>query len=523
MKIEKELLTSLGVTSARADRYLPDLNRSLPAHRVDTPLRVAHFLAQVLHESAKMRFVQENLRYSAEALLKVFKKYFSPAEAQSYAKQSEKIANRVYGGRMGNGPESSGDGFRYRGRGLIQLTGKTNYRRFSQWIDDENVLAQPDLVADRYAVDSAVYYWTTNNLNALADLDDVKRVTRAINGGLNGLADRMMLFEEAKTALAFVGAPAILEGATHRVKVAELNLRSRPRVAAKTRLGSLHEGTEVVRLADAEDPSWWQIRTLLSERLVEGFVASKFLEAVSGRAVRGAAPRAMREFAFEVPSVHLRENRREVDRRRDGLRAFPLGEAGKPRRSGTRPATRARQLGEIIDYLDSENRDHRRYRPKRGTTFCNIYAYDYCYLAGVFLPRVWWSDLALHRIRSGGQVRAVYGETVRELNANMLHDWLPDHGADFGWRRELGLDELQAAANNGEVCVIVAQRRDLNRSGHIAMVVPEQEGSRAARSAAGEVLRPLESQAGRTNHRRVAKSSAWWARDAFRFSFWRHG
>ncbi|MEM7352873.1 MAG: glycoside hydrolase family 19 protein, partial [Acidobacteriota bacterium] len=415
MQIEKDLLTSLGVTNARAERYLPDLDRALPPQAIDTPLRVAHFLSQVLHESARMRLVVENLNYSADALLRVFKKHFTESEAQSYARQPEKIGNRAYADRLGNGPESSGDGFRYRGRGLIQLTGKTNYGKFAQWIDDGDVLAEPDRVAERYAVDSAVYYWATHNLNALADLDDVTRVTRAINGGVNGLDDRMMLLDQAKTALGLTQPVAILEGATHRVSVAELNLRNQPRVSSSTRIGSLHEGAEVERLGDASVPDWWQIRTLLSERLVEGFVAFRFLEALPQQAVslesdslesaslegasleRVALDRVSRTFVpppFDLPETHLRESRREVTRQEDGYRAFPLGEKGKPRRSGTLAETKARQLGKIVDYLDSESAEHRRYWPKRGTTFCNIYAYDYCYLAGVFLPRVWWTERA---------------------------------------------------------------------------------------------------------------------------------
>ncbi len=523
MNVKKQLLTDLGVTSTRADRYLPDLNRVFPAHGIDTPLRIAHFLAQVLHESAKMRFVQENLNYSAEALLRVFKKYFTEAEAREYARKPEKIGSRVYANRMDNGPESSGDGFRYRGRGLIQLTGKRNYRKFSQWIDDEDVLTQPDRVAERYAVDSAVYYWRTHDLNALADLDDVKAVTVAINGGVNGLDDRMMLLEKAKAALLRAEPPPALEGATHRVKVTELNLRSQPKVAATTRMGSLFQGTKVARLADAEVADWWRIRTSLSGRLVEGFVASRFLEAIPREIVSEAVvPRALAAPEVEVPSVHLRESRRDVTRYEDGYRAFPLGETGKPRRSGTRPETKARQLGEIVDYLDCENPDHLRCRPKRGTTFCNIYAYDYCYLAGVFLPRVWWTSDALLRIQNGEQVPVAYDRTVRELSANALYNWLLDHGIRFGWRRVFDLDELQAAANNGEVCVIVGQERDANRHGHISMVVPEQADFEADRDATGRVRRPLESQAGRSNHRRVAKSSTWWTRDRFRFSFWRH-
>ncbi|NNL78485.1 MAG: glycoside hydrolase family 19 protein, partial [Desulfobacterales bacterium] len=113
MLIKKSLLRSLGVTDARADKYLPDLKKALPEHQIDTPLRMAHFLAQVLHESARLRYVKENLNYSAQALFRVFRKYFTPSQAQIYARKPKRIANRVYASRMGNGDEASGDGYRY--------------------------------------------------------------------------------------------------------------------------------------------------------------------------------------------------------------------------------------------------------------------------------------------------------------------------------------------------------------------------------------------------------------------------
>ena len=180
MSIKKNHLTALGVRDADADKYLSDLNLLMQEYQIDTELRIAHFLAQVLHESVHMKTVKENLNYSEQALLRVFRKYFTPAQAKQYARKPKKIASRVYGGRMGNGDESTGDGWRYRGRGLIQLTGKSNYKKFSQWVGDD-VEAQPDLVATDYAVHSAVYYWTSRDLNRYADQDDVKKITQAGN------------------------------------------------------------------------------------------------------------------------------------------------------------------------------------------------------------------------------------------------------------------------------------------------------------------------------------------------------
>ena len=524
MLLEKQLLTSLGVTRTRADKYFPDLHVMLPQGQIDTPLRLAHFLAQVLHESGCMRLVEENLNYSAERLLQVFPRYFTFAEAQAYARQPQMIANKVYGGRMGNGGEASGDGHRYRGRGLLQLTGRDNYHKFSQWIQDD-VVTHPDLVAHKYAVHSAVYFWTSKDLNALADLDDIKSITQRVNGGSNGLAGRIALLDKARDFLVVAAtplAPLAPQGYTHRVTATRLNLRSRPEVATSTRIGSLMQGMEVMKLADSDVPGWARVQVVLDGQTTEGFVASRYLQAIP-QAEASPVSQLSPALEVELPLAHLTENRHDITRARDGGQAYPLGEADRPRRSGTTPNLKTRELLAIIHYLDSENQAHRRYWPKGGTTYCNIYAYDYCYLAGVYLPRVWWTDEALLQIGDGREVSITYGDTVRELNANMLHDWFEAYGPTFGWERVFDLVGLQEAANNGEVCIMVAQQRDPRRSGHIVAVAPEHEEFKAARNAAGAVLRPVESQAGVKNHRCCVKPKAWWTEARYQaFSFWRH-
>ena len=182
---------ALGVSPKNVDTYLPFLNMTMLKRDITTPLRQAMFLSQLAHESGNFQFTSENLNYSADALRRVFGKYFTTdAEAQKYARQPELIANRVYANRMGNGSETSGDGWKYRGRGLIQLTGKDNYTAFATQ-NKNNALQNPDLVAEpEMAVESAGWFWATNRLNQLADTGDVKAVTRRINGGFNGLADR---------------------------------------------------------------------------------------------------------------------------------------------------------------------------------------------------------------------------------------------------------------------------------------------------------------------------------------------
>ena len=296
MAIKKRLLTDLGVRDSDADKYLADLNQLMQEYQINTELRIAHFLAQVLHESGHMKIVQENLNYSEQALLRVFRKYFTPKQAKAYARKAKKIASRVYGGRMGNGDESTGDGWSYRGRGLIQLTGKSNYQKFSEWIGDD-VVAEPDRVAKDYTVHSAVYYWTSNNLNRYADQDDVKKITLDINGGLNGLADRNAILDRAKQVLGAEFAPELLEQATHSVTATSLNLRSRPQVSPATRICSLPEGTQVA-LLEKTQPEWARVRAVLSGHTVEGFVASKYIRSlpkpIEPVAVATDRPRAAR-------------------------------------------------------------------------------------------------------------------------------------------------------------------------------------------------------------------------------------
>lgn len=161
-----------------------------------TPLRAAHFFGQVAHETANLRFFTENLNYSAQALLSTFRRHFSGVQdAQAYARQPERIANRVYANRMGNGPESSGDGWKYRGRGALQLTGFTNYSNFARSLNRPEIVNSPDIVATELAFESAIWFFDSNKLWTLCDRgitrDDITAVTRRVNGGTNGLEDRI--------------------------------------------------------------------------------------------------------------------------------------------------------------------------------------------------------------------------------------------------------------------------------------------------------------------------------------------
>lgn len=162
-------------------------------------LRLSHFLAQCGHESGGFKFVTENLNYSADGLKKIFPSYFPGNLNESYARNPEKIASRVYGGRMGNGNEASKEGYKFRGRGYIQLTGKSNYTAFDKFVEDD-ILSNPDLVATKYPLASAAFFFNSNNLWTICDKgageDTVTAVTRRVNGGTIGLADRIKHFNE---------------------------------------------------------------------------------------------------------------------------------------------------------------------------------------------------------------------------------------------------------------------------------------------------------------------------------------
>ena len=208
----KQLITEPLIVSSGSGFKLENLKGHIPDAVIDqipdtakkfnitTPLRLAHFLAQCGHESAGFKAVQENLNYSAKGLLGIFKKYFpTQTLAEQYERNPQKIASKVYGGRMGNGPEPTGDGFKFRGRGYIQLTGKDNYNNFAKFIGEDTV-ANPDLVATKYPLASAAFFFDSNKLWSICDKgsDDatVTAVTKRVNGGIIGLPDRIKHFKE---------------------------------------------------------------------------------------------------------------------------------------------------------------------------------------------------------------------------------------------------------------------------------------------------------------------------------------
>lgn len=182
------------------DSVIAQLPDTIAKFELNTPLRLAHFLAQAGHESGGFKAVNENLNYGAKGLLGIFKKYFPTEEkAKLYERKPEKIANLVYGARMGNGPEASGEGWKFRGRGYIQLTGKDNYKAFDSVVA-ESIIDNPDLVATKYPLLSAAWFFHKNGLHKIADQGAtdavVTSVTKRVNGGTIGLPDRIKHFKE---------------------------------------------------------------------------------------------------------------------------------------------------------------------------------------------------------------------------------------------------------------------------------------------------------------------------------------
>ena len=198
MELTKQQLKELLPKNPYIDQWHHALSQLLPDYEINTPKRIASFMAQCAHESGNFIFLSENLNYKAESLVKIFGKYFKDINvAKQYEKNPQKIANKIYADRMGNGNEASGDGYKYRGRGLIQLTGKTNYTWFAASLEITPEEAAEYMGTFEGAAQSACWFWETNNLNQWADKGDILTLTKRINGGTIGLDDRIKHYEHA--------------------------------------------------------------------------------------------------------------------------------------------------------------------------------------------------------------------------------------------------------------------------------------------------------------------------------------
>lgn len=296
----------------------------------------------------------------------------------------------------------------------------------------------------------------------------------------------------------------------YKVNTAFLNMRKAPHLGRNI-ITALPKGQMVVVHKKSADRLWWEVSTHFNGVQLMGFVAARYLlEAMQYQPS---------DRLGEVVAVHRQENNPRATRNSRAVGwSYPIGEAGRPSRTGTNPTAKARDLSKIVSWLMVETSE--RYRRQGKSTYCNIYAHDYCYLAGAYLPRVWWSPKALMKLAEGRQVVPEYGLGIFEMNANSLYDWLVDFGGQFNWKREFSTEKLQEYANEGKVCIISAKNKNLNRSGHICAVVPETNEHQALLRPSG--LSPLISQAGLTNYR-YKSGYDWWQLGSFsHFGFWVH-
>lgn len=322
--------------------------------------------------------------------------------------------------------------------------------------------------------------------------------------------------------------PVTATGPFFRVdtRVSTLRLRSEPRISRPSTAnvkGELPDGHPVRAVTGRAVNGFMEVETSLFGALLRGFCSTDFLVRDNGIDDIPVIEPARTPPRTGVVAVLMPRRPGTVTRRRDAAGAHSLNEDGQPERSGANAPELREDLGRIIDWLAVDKATHKRYQPHSGLTFCNIYAHDYCHLAGVYLPRVWWNARAIERLRAGQTVEALIGNTIFEMRANDLFRWLRDFGPEFGWRQIASPTRLQEEANQGAVALIVARRKIEGKSGHILPVVPETETERAHRTASGEVDRPLQSQAGASNFRYGTSTANWWKDERFAESaFWVH-
>jgi hypothetical protein len=302
-----------------------------------------------------------------------------------------------------------------------------------------------------------------------------------------------------------------------------LRLRSEARKSdppGKNVIAHLPDGHPVRAATGRARNGFREVETSLAGANLRGFASAEFLKpAPSGTTITTTIPDELPP-ATGIVAVSMPRRAGTVTKRTANAGAHSLNERRQPGRNGTTPTELVAELEKIIDWLAVDKRYHKRYQPRRGLTFCNIYTHDYCHLAGAYLPRVWWTQRAIVDLTRGKTVEPLYGNTIREMRANDLFRWLRDFGSTFGWRQTGTLSKLQQNANQGGLGLIVARRKEDGLSGHIVMVVPETS-AQARRNRAGEVTSPVQSQAGVTNFRRRTSGRKWWNHDRFAESaFW---
>ena len=323
--------------------------------------------------------------------------------------------------------------------------------------------------------------------------------------------------------------PVVASGELFEVDVKDspLRVRSEPRVdkndPAANVIARLPDGHIVKLVSGRIGDRFVEIETSLNGGHFRGFAASQFLvPSAAGAAIPVVVPETTMPQSGVV-AVFAPRKAGSITRRTAAAGAHSLNEPNQPGRTGTTPEELRDEIAAIIDYLAVDRASHVRYQPQGRLTFCNIYAHDFCHLAGVYLPRVWWTPDAIERLARGESVEPRLESTIDEQRANDLFRWLRAFGPRFGWRQTGTLTKLQNEVNAGAIGIIAARRRVEGQSGHIVMVVPETHEHRAKRDGSGEVVAALQSQAGRTNFRYGPGRLDWWKGEDFADSaFWVH-
>ena len=323
---------------------------------------------------------------------------------------------------------------------------------------------------------------------------------------------------------------ATATGPSFRVETSTttLRLRAEPKISVPPEANvraNLPDGHIVRSFTGTPKGGFIEVEATLGGTVFRGFASARFLVQIAAPAAAAAIAAAAPALATAtLPQARLTQAPGAITKRSANATAHSLNEPNMPGRHASDPAALRAELGAILDYLAPDRMAHKRYWPRDGLTFCNIYVHDYCTLAGAYLPRVWWTQPALLKLAAGQAVTAKIGNTVDEVRANDIFRWLRDFGPDFGWSRATSVTALQDHANLGGVSLIVARRKEDGRSGHIVAVVPETADDEAKRDATGTVTSPLQSQAGTVNFRYGLSSPNWWKDTRFAESaFWAHG
>ncbi len=288
----------------------------------------------------------------------------------------------------------------------------------------------------------------------------------------------------------------------YSVTASSLNLRSTPSKIDNLNIIAKIPFQNIVELINKTTTDWWQIQIIESN--IKGFVFSRYLVPFVDDQIKISG---IKEVNFQPDSKASLNSKQMMFK--------PIGDSSIPFRDLTSIESKIDSIKQIINKLNVASSI--RYQKTEKNTFCNIYAYDFCYFCKTYLPRIWWNENSLKKILSGEALDIIYEKTVSELNANALHDWLLNWGDDFGWERIFSVNDFQNKVNtNGGVGIICAKRKDTKKSGHIVAVVPENNINKAFRQN-GEVIYPLQSQAGSLNYNYFSEiKKDWWNGNQFK-------